>query len=122
MNGQGFANRFLTPAESAAIVQAAATEWQLDGKRVLALIPDHTRSCPLDRLYRQTYEAIGFGLCQCGSEGSGSEGSGSESGSGPCVNPYANLPILTSAKYALVMGEDNCLGWLEIDPCSGSGG
>ena len=58
MNGQGFANRFLTPAESAAIVQAAATEWQLDGKRVLALIPDHTRSCPLDRLYRQTYEAI----------------------------------------------------------------
>ncbi len=58
MNGQGFANRFLTPAESAAIVQAAAAEWQLDGKRVLALIPDHTRSCPLDRLYRQVYDAV----------------------------------------------------------------
>jgi len=58
MNGQGFANRLLTAAESAAIVQQAAAEWRVDGKRVLALIPDHTRSCPLDLLYRQAYDAI----------------------------------------------------------------
>jgi nickel-dependent lactate racemase len=58
MNGQGFADRFLTATEAEKIVQQATAGWQLDGKRVLALIPDHTRSCPLDLLYRLAYEAI----------------------------------------------------------------
>ncbi len=57
MHGQGFTDRLLTEADAAAIVQQALAEWPLDGQRVLLLIPDHTRSCPLDRLYRQVYVA-----------------------------------------------------------------
>ena len=56
-NGLGFANRMLTEAEAAGIVRRAVEDWAPDGKRVLVLIPDHTRSCPLDVLFRLLYEA-----------------------------------------------------------------
>jgi len=57
MHGQGRADRLLTEVESDAIVQQALADWPLDGRRVLLLIPDHTRSCPLDLLFRQVYAA-----------------------------------------------------------------
>lgn len=39
----------------AEICTRAAEAWDLTGKRVLVLIPDHTRSCPLGLLFRVLY-------------------------------------------------------------------
>jgi len=37
------------------IVMRAADEWKVDGRRVLVLTPDQTRTCPLDRVFRTLY-------------------------------------------------------------------
>ncbi len=58
MNGQGFADRMLGADEAADIVERAVADWGVDGRRVLLLVPDHTRSCPLDLLFRLFHEAV----------------------------------------------------------------
>jgi len=49
----------LSEAETAEVITAAAREMPPAGKRVLVLIPDHTRSCPLPSITRQLHQAIG---------------------------------------------------------------
>ena len=50
--GQGFADRCLTDAESREIVGAALTPEEYRDKRVLVLVPDHTRSAPIPFFFR----------------------------------------------------------------------
>ena len=50
--GQGSADRPLTEEETRRIVAAAADAMRPDGQRVLVIVPDHTRTCPLPALAR----------------------------------------------------------------------
>lgn len=58
MNGLGFEDRNLTEAEAAEVVAKACAGWNVDGKRVLCVIPDGTRTCPLGLLFRLVYEQL----------------------------------------------------------------
>jgi len=51
MIGQGFEDRYLTDDETRAIVRDGLTSLALDGKRVLFLIPDGTRTMPMPRMF-----------------------------------------------------------------------
>lgn len=46
----------LTDAELEQTIARAADEWGVDGRRVLLLTPDQTRTCPLDRVFRLVYQ------------------------------------------------------------------
>ncbi|MBP7275841.1 MAG: DUF2088 domain-containing protein [Kiritimatiellae bacterium] len=46
------------------IVQNALAEWRLDGRRVLLVVPDQTRSCPLGMLFRLLHEAMGASVAR----------------------------------------------------------
>lgn len=59
MNGVGFTDRQMTEAEVRAVVQSALSDGTLAGRRVLLLVPDQTRSCPLGQLFRLIHEAVG---------------------------------------------------------------
>lgn len=56
--GRGQADRVLSEADVAAVCDEALGSWNLDGKRVLVLIPDNTRTCPLPLLFRMVYERV----------------------------------------------------------------
>ena len=58
MTGQGRTDRTLTDDEIRAIVAAAADELNADGKGVLVIVPDHTRTCPLPTLARALHENL----------------------------------------------------------------
>jgi nickel-dependent lactate racemase len=49
--GQGFPDRTLTEAELQTLIAASANALQIDGKRVLIIIPDGTRTMPLPQLF-----------------------------------------------------------------------
>jgi lactate racemase len=55
MNGSGSAGTFLRQDEIASILGKAITDWKPDGKRVLVVIPDNTRTCPLDQVFPILY-------------------------------------------------------------------
>jgi nickel-dependent lactate racemase len=50
--GQGFTDRILTDDEIRAIVSESLDSLRLDGKRVLVIIPDGTRSMPMPLMFR----------------------------------------------------------------------
>jgi nickel-dependent lactate racemase len=50
--GQGFTDRILTDDEIRAIVRESLDSLRLDGKRVLVIIPDGTRSMPMPLMFR----------------------------------------------------------------------
>ena len=56
--GQGGAEGTLGTDEIRQIVAAAADEIAPDGKRVLVIVPDHTRTCPLPEISRALHAAI----------------------------------------------------------------
>lgn len=56
--GLGFPDRLLTEQEAAKICDAALAEWSVDGKKVLLIIPDHSRTCPLDMMFRLLYDRL----------------------------------------------------------------
>ena len=51
MIGQGFEDRYLTDDETRAIVRDGLASLALDGKRVLFLIPDGTRTMPMPEMF-----------------------------------------------------------------------
>jgi len=57
-NGYGFTDRELTDAEAEEVCDAAVKDWKVDGRRILLLVPDHTRTCPLDKMFRRLYPRI----------------------------------------------------------------
>ena len=50
--GYGFSNRILKETEIEAIIASAFSKTPLDNKRVLVIIPDHTRTMPLPIFFR----------------------------------------------------------------------
>ncbi len=58
-NGMGFEDRALTRDEIRNIVTHAVENAALKGKKVLCIIPDHTRTCPLPALFKLTCETVG---------------------------------------------------------------
>ena len=51
MIGQGFEDRYLTDDETRAIVRDGLASLALDGKRVLFIVPDGTRTMPMPRMF-----------------------------------------------------------------------
>jgi lactate racemase len=56
--GAGKADRLLTDADAVRICDRAVEAWQPDGKRILFVIPDHSRTCPLDQMFRLLYDRL----------------------------------------------------------------
>lgn len=56
--GIGYADRSLTDREVESVYAEAISGWAVDGKRVLVVIPDGTRSCPMDQAFRFLYQYL----------------------------------------------------------------
>jgi nickel-dependent lactate racemase len=59
MHGQGSATELLRADVAAELLAAECDALQLDGKRVLVLIPDGTRNAPIPLLFRLLYGVLG---------------------------------------------------------------
>ncbi len=57
-SGIGYKDRALTDAELRETCEQAVSTWALAGKRVLVIIPDHTRTCPTDKIFCILYEKL----------------------------------------------------------------
>jgi nickel-dependent lactate racemase len=57
--GKGYEDRFLTEAEIRELIGQALRAAPLDGKRVLILIPDRTRTAPIAQMFRLFHELLG---------------------------------------------------------------
>jgi nickel-dependent lactate racemase len=58
MNGSGHTDRLLSEEEVRSICGDALAAIPMDGRRILFVIPDSTRSCPMDQMFRLIYEAV----------------------------------------------------------------
>jgi nickel-dependent lactate racemase len=58
MDGSGYADRYLTDAETRAIVHEGLASLALAGKRVLFIIPDGTRTMPMPKLFGMFQEEL----------------------------------------------------------------
>ncbi len=56
--GTGHADRLLSEAEVEALVREAFAARDMNGKRVLCMIPDHTRTAPIDLMFRLVYDEL----------------------------------------------------------------
>ncbi|MCD6365713.1 MAG: DUF2088 domain-containing protein [Planctomycetes bacterium] len=56
--GSGQANAYLNDADISDIINNGAEQLAPDGKKILVIIPDHTRTCPLGRVVRGLHAAI----------------------------------------------------------------
>ena len=56
--GVGFADRLLVEDEVKVVLEESVQSWDLDGKKVLLLIPDHTRTCPLSTVFPLLYDLL----------------------------------------------------------------
>ena len=63
--GSGYVDRILTSDEIRHVVAVAAGELQLDGKRVLVIIPDGTRTMPMPQLFEMLQQEIGARAVAC---------------------------------------------------------
>ena len=58
MLGLGFTDRSLTEAEVQKLVADSFASKNMDGKKVLCIIPDHTRTAPIDLMFRLVYAEL----------------------------------------------------------------
>ncbi len=58
MRGMGRPGVGLSEAEVREVCAAEVAEWNLPGKRVLAIVPDNTRTAPLDMMFRVMHELL----------------------------------------------------------------
>ncbi|MEI6148670.1 MAG: lactate racemase domain-containing protein [bacterium] len=56
--GAGSRSGLLTEHDVAVICDQALAQWKPDGKRVLFVVPDLSRTCPLDLMFRLLYERL----------------------------------------------------------------
>jgi nickel-dependent lactate racemase len=56
--GKGFANRYLTHQEAAQVVEEGLGSLTLDGKRVLVIIPDGTRTMPMPLMFNLIQKSL----------------------------------------------------------------
>lgn len=54
--GGGDPESYLTPEKVRQIIRDAVNLWDLKDKRVLLIVPDHTRTCPLDLFFKIFHE------------------------------------------------------------------
>jgi nickel-dependent lactate racemase len=59
IEGYGYEDRFLSEAEIRTLASEALARAHLDGKRVLIIIPDRTRTAPIPRMFRLFHELLG---------------------------------------------------------------
>lgn len=59
VEGCGYEDRFLSEAEIRALMSKALDRAHLDGKRVLIIIPDRTRTAPIPQMFRLFHELLG---------------------------------------------------------------
>ena len=64
MNGTGRAEGILGRDEVRAVVRDALAGWGVAGRRVLLVVPDQTRTCPLGLLFRLVHGEIGATAAQ----------------------------------------------------------
>ena len=57
--GQGYTDRFLTEEEVRALMEEAFRQYPVEGKRVIILIPDGTRTAPIPMMARLFREVLG---------------------------------------------------------------
>ena len=57
--GEGLTDGFLSDAQTGDILKAGLDPVEVDGRRVLVLLPDDTRSCPLPMLFRKVVDLLG---------------------------------------------------------------
>src|SRR5215469_11608327 len=65
LTGKGFPNRSLNRDEIAEIVSAAARALKIDGKRVLVIIPDGTRTIPMPLMFELLQREFGARASAC---------------------------------------------------------
>ncbi len=58
MIGRGFTDRLLTETDVIQLVHDAFTDAAMDGKKILCIIPDHTRTAPIDIMFRTVYREL----------------------------------------------------------------
>lgn len=63
--GKGYVERSLTREEMHQIVRETASELRIDGKRVLTIIPDGTRTMPMPLLFELLQQEIGSRAAAC---------------------------------------------------------
>jgi lactate racemase len=63
--GKGYQDRALSEAELRALISASAAELNLDGQRVLIIIPDGTRTMPMPQLFPLLQESIAGRAARC---------------------------------------------------------
>ena len=63
--GKGSTNRSLTSDEICQIVSSAADELKVDGKRVLTIIPDSTRTMPMPLMFDLLQKEVGSRAAAC---------------------------------------------------------
>lgn len=56
--GLGFVDRMMTDAEMRDIVMQGIEQLGVSGKRLLVIIPDHTRTAPIGEMFRLLYEGL----------------------------------------------------------------
>ena len=56
--GKGSPDRFLTESEARELMAAALAQTRLDGKRVIVIIPDGTRTAPIPLMFRLFHEIL----------------------------------------------------------------
>jgi len=59
VTGKGYTDRFLSEREIHNLTAEALARANLDGKRVLVIIPDHTRTAPIPLFFRLFHELLG---------------------------------------------------------------
>ncbi len=57
--GKGYEDGFLSEPEIHDLISEALAQANLDGKRVLVIIPDHTRTAPISLFFRLFHELLG---------------------------------------------------------------
>lgn len=58
MHGLGFTDRLLDDGEVAELTRAALAEQSLNGRRVLVIVPDGTRTAPIPRMFRLLHKEL----------------------------------------------------------------
>ncbi|HID11888.1 MAG TPA: DUF2088 domain-containing protein [Candidatus Latescibacteria bacterium] len=58
MTGKGYVDRLLGEGEVRSIVEDAFSKWDLEGKRVLFIVPDGTRTAPIPMMFRLFHELL----------------------------------------------------------------
>ena len=58
MTGRGQKGSKLDEAAVRALCGEEVARWGLRGKRVLAIVPDHTRTAPIDLMFRVLHEVV----------------------------------------------------------------